>query len=204
MNVGEAIINFNRFDLLFLLFLFGMFVLGFMQGTIRRLLGLGSMLFSFLLAANLREVIGPFLAANWNQFPDEYAVMLGFLIVFIAATIAFSLIIQGFYHRQPLFQKYTFVDEVIGGILGVIQGAFFLGCIIVILDSYFLIPGAPQSAGELGILRSFFDFYTDSGTASLFRNQLIPGFYNIFGLFIPESLMQFYVSGPAPSTPPSS
>ena len=45
MNVGEAILNFNRFDLLFLLFLFGMFVLGFMQGTIRRLLGLGSMAF---------------------------------------------------------------------------------------------------------------------------------------------------------------
>ena len=55
MNVGEAILNFNRFDLLFLLFLFGMFVLGFMQGTIRRLLGLASMLFSFLFAANLRE-----------------------------------------------------------------------------------------------------------------------------------------------------
>ena len=198
MNIAEAIINFNRFDLLFLLFLFGMFVLGFMQGTIRRLLGLGSMLFSFLLAANLRGVIGPFLAENWNQFPDEYAEMLGFGIVFVASTIAFSLIIQGFYHRQPLFQKYTFLDEVIGGILGVIQGAFLLGCIIVILDSYFLIPGAPQTSGELPFLRSFFDFYNDSGTADLFRNQLIPGFYNIFGLLIPPELKQFYVSGPAP------
>ena len=98
MNVGEAILNFNRFDLLFLLFLFGMFVLGFMQGTIRRLLGLGSMAFSFLFAASLTNVVGPFLADNWNQFPNEYAVMLGFLIVFVAANIAFSLIIQGFYH----------------------------------------------------------------------------------------------------------
>jgi uncharacterized membrane protein required for colicin V production len=200
VNVGEAIINFNRFDLLFLLFLFGMFVLGFMQGTIRRLLGLGSMLFSFLLAANLRGVIGPFLAENWNQFPNEYAVMLGFAIVFVASTVAFSLIIQGFYHRQPLFQKYTFVDEAIGGVLGVIQGAFLLGCIIVILDSYFLMPGAPQSSGELPILRSFFDFYDPSGTAELFRSQLIPGFYNIFGLFIPEDLKQFYLSGPAPES----
>ena len=199
----DILSSINKFDLLVVLFAFGMFVLGYVQGTIRRVLGLASMLFSFLLAANLRDSVGSYLALNWNQFPDEYAVMLGFLIVFIASTIAFSLIIQGFYHRQPLFQKYTFVDEVIGGILGVIQGAFFLGCIIVILDSYFLIPGAPQSAGELGILRSFFDFYTDSGTASLFRTQLIPGFYNIFGLFIPESLKKFYVSGPAPSTPSS-
>ena len=196
MNVGETILNFNRFDLLFLLFLFGMFVLGFMQGTIRRLLGLGAMAFSFLFAANLTSVVGPFLAENWNQFPDEYAVMLGFLIVFVAANIAFSLIIQGFYHRQPLFAKYTFVDEVLGGILGVVQGAFLVGCLIVILDSYFLIPGAPQSGGELPFLRGFFDFYTTSGTAELFRTQLIPGFFNIFGILIPDNIQTFYSNPP--------
>ena len=196
MNVGETILNFNRFDLLFLLFLFGMFVLGFMQGTIRRLLGLGAMAFSFLFAANLTSVVGPFLAENWNQFPDEYAVMLGFLIVFVAANIAFSLIIQGFYHRQPLFAKYTFVDEVLGGILGVVQGAFLVGCLIVILDSYFLIPGAPQSGGELPFLRGFFDFYTTSGTAELFRTQLIPGFFNIFGVLIPDNIQFFYSNPP--------
>jgi uncharacterized membrane protein required for colicin V production len=196
VNVGETILNFNRFDLLFLLFLFGMFVLGFMQGTIRRLLGLGAMAFSFLFAANLTSVVGPFLAENWNQFPDEYAVMLGFLIVFVAANIAFSLIIQGFYHRQPLFAKYTFVDEVLGGILGVVQGAFLVGCLIVILDSYFLIPGAPQSGGELPFLRGFFDFYTTSGTAELFRTQLIPGFFNIFGILIPDNIQFFYSNPP--------
>ena len=196
MNFGEAILNFNRFDLLFLLFLFGMFVLGFMQGTIRRLLGLGSMAFSFLFAANLTNVVGPFLADNWNQFPNEYAVMLGFLIVFVAANVAFSLIIQGFYHRQPLFAKYTFVDEVLGGILGVVQGGFLVGCLIVILDSYFLIPGAPQSGGELPFLRNFFDFYTDSGTAELFRTQLIPGFFNIFGILIPDNVQTFYTNPP--------
>ena len=206
MNVGDAILNFNRFDLLFLLFLFGMFVLGFMQGTIRRLLGLGSMFFSFIIAANLSEVIGPFLAANWNQFPDEYAVMLGFGIVFVASSVALTLIIQAFYHRQPLFAKYTFVDEALGGILGVIQGAFLLGVIMVILDSYFLIPGAQVSTGELPFLRGFFDFYTDSATAELFRTQLIPGFYNIFGLFIPDQIENFYFSpgSPAPTPTPGS
>jgi uncharacterized membrane protein required for colicin V production len=200
VEVANAIVNFNRFDLLFLLFLFGMFVLGFMQGTIRRLLGLGSMLFSFIFAANLRDVIGPFLAENWTQYDDNYAVMLGFLIVFVAAAIAFALVIQGFYHRQPLFQKYTFVDEVIGGSLGIVQGAFLVGCIIVILDSYFLIPNAPQLSSELPFLRSFFDFYNDSGTANLFRTTLIPGFYNLFGLFIPDNLQSFYVSPAPPAT----
>jgi uncharacterized membrane protein required for colicin V production len=198
VNVGDAIVNFNRFDLLFLLFLFGMFVLGFMQGTLRRFLGLGAVLFSFLLAANLRDVIGPFLASNWNQMPDEYAIMLGFLIVFVAANVVFTLLIQAFYHRQPLFQKYTFVDEVLGGILGVVQGILLVGCVIVILDTVFLIPNIGQQ-GELPFLRGFFEFYTESATANLYRTQLIPGFYNVFGLLIPDGLQSFYYtpSGPA-------
>src|SRR5207247_7656127 len=98
-----------------------MFVLGYIQGTIRRVLGLASMLFSFLFAANLRDSLGDYLAQNWNDFPDEYAVMLGFGIVFVAATIAFTVVIQGFYHKQELFKRATVADEVIGGILGAIQ-----------------------------------------------------------------------------------
>jgi len=68
LNIAEFIRSFNLFDLLVILFLFGMFILGFIQGTVRRLLGLAAILFSFLLAANLREPLGNFLASNWTQF----------------------------------------------------------------------------------------------------------------------------------------
>ena len=193
MNIGDFITSINRFDLIVVLFLFGMFVLGFFQGTIRRLLGLASMLFSFLFAANMRDPLGNFLAANWNQFPDEYAVMLGFLIVFVAATVAFTLVIQGFYKHQPLFEKATFVDEVIGGLLGVLQGMFLIGCFIVILDSFFSIPTLPVSNTELPFLRDIHGFLDKSGTAELFRSRLIPGFYNVFGLLIPDDLKSFYI-----------
>jgi uncharacterized membrane protein required for colicin V production len=195
VNIGEFITSINRFDLLVVLFLFGMFVLGFVQGTIRRVLGLASMLFSFLFAANMRDPLGSFLAANWNQFPDEYAIMLGFGIVFVAATVAFTLVIQGFYKHQPLFEKATFVDESIGGVLGVIQGMFLIGCIIVILDSFFAIPTIPESSAELPFLRGFHGFFDHSATADLFRSRLIPGFYNVFGLIIPDQLKAFYVFG---------
>jgi uncharacterized membrane protein required for colicin V production len=193
VNIGEFITSINRFDLLVVLFLLGMFVLGFVQGTIRRLLGLASMLFSFLLAANLRDSLGAYLAANWNQFPDEYAVLIGFGTVFIAATIAFTLVIQGFYHHQPLFEKANFVDEVIGGFLGVIQGLFLIAFVIIILDSFFLIRTIPESGSELPFLRGFHQFLDDSTTAEIFRSRLIPGFYNVFGLLIPEDLKTFYI-----------
>ena len=194
MNIGEILSSINRFDLLVVLFLFGMFVLGFIQGTIRRVLGLASMLFSFLFAANLRDPLGGYLAQNWNEFPDEYAVMLGFGIVFIAATIAFTIVIQGFYHKQELFQKATFADEVIGGLLGIVQALFLVGCIIVILDSFFQIPTIPKTDNEFTWIRSLFDEMTKSGTAVLFRTRLIPGFITVFGLLIPIDIQRFYVA----------
>ena len=190
----DAIVSINRFDLLVVLFCFGMFVLGFVQGTIRRVLGLASMLFSFLFAANLREPLGGYLADNWNDYPDEYAVMLGFGIVFIAATVAFTIVIQGFYHKQELFKQASFADELIGGVLGIIQALFLVGCIIIILDSFFRIPTIPKTENEFAWIRALFDEMNKSGTADLFRTRLIPGFIAVFGLLIPTGLQKFYVA----------
>jgi uncharacterized membrane protein required for colicin V production len=190
----SGLLSVNRFDLLVFFLCFGMFVLGFIQGTIRRVLGIASMLFSFLFAANLRGPLGGYLAANWNQFPDEYAIMLGFGIVFVAATIAFTLVIQGFYHKQSLFKQATLADEIIGGILGVVQALLLVMCVIVILDSFFRITTLPKTDGELPQLRQFFDFMNQSATADLFRTRIIPGFISVFGLLIPQDLKAFYIA----------
>jgi len=194
VNIGEILSSINKFDLLVVLFLFGMFVLGFIQGTIRRVLGLASMLFSFLFAANLRGPLGGYLAQNWNDYPDEYAVMLGFAIVFVAATIAFTVVIQGFYHKQELFKRATFADEMIGGLLGIVQGLFLVGAIIIILDSFFQIPTIPISPNEFSWIRSFWETIDPSTTAQIFRSTLIPGFISVFGLLIPSDLQAFYVT----------
>ncbi len=194
MNIGDILGSINRFDLLVVLFLFGMFVLGFIQGTIRRVLGIASMLFSFLFAANLRGPLGGYLAANWNDFPDEYAIMLGFAIVFVAATIAFTIVIQGFYHKQDLFKRATFADELIGGALGIIQGMLLVGFVIIILDSFFRIPTIPQTTGEYPWLRTFWETLNGSSMADLFRSRLIPGFITVFGLLIPSDLQAFFVT----------
>ena len=192
MDIGSFLTSLNKFDLLVILAGFGMFVLGYIQGTIRRVLGLAAMLFSFLLAANLRDPLGGYLATQWNQFPDEYAMMLGFGIVFVAATIAFTLIIQGFYHRQALFKKNTLVDEVIGGLLGVVELLFFVGCGIVILDSFFTLPIPATPDTELGFLRSIWNEMNTSQTAILFRDTLIPGFVAVFGFVLPEFIKTLY------------
>lgn len=194
MDLGEFISSLTIFDLVFFLFLFGFFVLGFAQGTIRRLLGLAAVGFSFLFAANIRDPLGSFLAANWTQFPREYAYMIGFLTVFFAAWIAFTVTIQTFYTTQPLFEKYRFVDEVIGGILGVIEACLLLVIAIVILDSFFLIPGIPPSGNELHFVRGFWEYMDEAQVTAFFRENVLPVFFAIFGLFIPDDIEQL-VSG---------
>jgi uncharacterized membrane protein required for colicin V production len=190
LDFGEFLSSLTIFDLVYFLFLFGFFVLGFAQGTIRRLLGLAAVMFSFLLAANLRDPLGSFLAANWTQFPREYAYMLGFLIVFLTAWIGFTVAIQTFYTTQPLWEKYRFVDEVIGGILGVIEAGLLLVIAIVILDSFFLIPGIPPSGNELHFVRGFWEYMDAAQVTAFFRENVVPVFFAIFGLFIPDDIEQ--------------
>ena len=76
---GTAELNYeNLFDLLVLLLLVAGFVMGYLQGTIRRLLGIAQVLFSLVLAAQIRGPLGDFLVSNWTQFVPEYSRMLAF------------------------------------------------------------------------------------------------------------------------------
>ncbi len=197
MDIGEFIGGFTTVDLLLILYFLGFFVLGFAQGTIRRVIGIASILFSFLFAASLSEPLGTFLGNNWAQFSRQYAYMIGFGTVFIAAALAFALVVQGFYKSQPLFAKYRFVDEILGGILGIVQAGIILGAVIVILGSFFLIPGIAKDPQELLGLREIWTALETSKIADVFISTLIPGFILVFGLFIPSSIKVWFPSTPA-------
>jgi uncharacterized membrane protein required for colicin V production len=197
VNIAETIRSINPFDLVIILILFAFFILGFIQGTIRRLIGIAAILLSFILAANLREPLGDFLKANWRQFPAEYAVMVGFGTVFLAAIIASTLVIQTYYHKIPLFRRNTVIDEMLGGLLGVVQGMLMLGAVIIILDSFFALPGRPTRDNELPILRDVYEAYAPpakpaSATALIFRQTLVPGFLAVTGPVLPNGLRAFY------------
>ena len=121
--------------------------------------------------------------------------MLGFGIVFVAATIAFTLVIQGFYHKQALFKQATVADEIIGGLLGVVAGAVprrlrdrHPGLVLPA-------PGASRRRdGELPFLRELLGRrWTRRRRPSCSASRLIPGFIQVFGLLIPQDLQALYV-----------
>ncbi len=192
MDIGEFLNGFAGIDLVLILVFMGFFVLGFAQGTIRRLIGLAAVLFSFFFAANLADPLGQFLGANWTQFAKQYSYMIGFGTVFVASAIAFALVVQGFYRPQPLFEKARFVDEALGGILGLLQAAVILGATVIILDTFFRIPGIPQDPQELPLLRELWTALDGSQIVQAFRLTLIPAFIGLTGFLIPDTIQAFF------------
>ena len=199
MNIAEYIRSINPCDLVIVVFLFAYFIMWFIHGTLRKLVGVAAVLFSFILAANLRQPLGDFLKANWTQFPPDYAVMVGFGTVFVAAIISTTLVIQTYYPKTPLFPKYQVIDELLGGLLGIVQGAMILGAVIIILDTWFTIPGQPARDNELPGLRAIYEAYDPPGepisqTARIYREGLVPVFLAVTGPVMPDALRVFYPS----------
>lgn len=192
MDIGEFLSGFAAIDLVLILMFMAFFVLGFAQGTIRRLIGLAAVLFSFFFAANLADPLGQFLGANWTQFPKQYSYMIGFGTVFVASALAFALVVQGFYHPQPLFEQARFIDEILGGLLGLLQAAVILGATVIILDTFFRIPGIPPDPQELPLLRELWTVLDGSQIVQTFRVTLIPAFIGITGFLIPDTIQAFF------------
>lgn len=197
MDFGEFLAGFAAIDLVLILFFMAFFVLGFAQGTIRRVIGIASILFSFLFAASLSDPLGTFLGNNWAQFSRQYSHMVGFGTVFVASALAFALVVQGFYKSTPLFARARFADEIIGGLLGIVQAGIILGAVIVILGSFFLIPGIAKDPQELIGLRELWTALDSSKIVEAFQATFIPAFFSVFDLFIPDSIQVYFPSTPA-------
>jgi len=193
VDLGNFLGGISTVDLLIFLYFMAFFVLGFAQGTIRRLIGIASILFSILFTANIAEPLGAYLGQNWTQFSKEYSLMIGFGTVFLASAIAFALVAQGLYKSQPLFPKARFLDELIGGILGLVEAALIFGAVLIILDSFFALRGIAADPQELPFLRDFWTALDGSNAAVLFRDTLIPAFFAVFGFLIPDWLESRYI-----------
>ncbi len=178
-------------DLLVFFALFGMFILGFVQGIVRRVIGIASMLFSLVLASYLRDPIGNYLASQWVDQPPEYAKMVAFGAVFVAGVVASTVGIQWFYSATPLIPRYPVLEEIIGGLLGLFQGVIVLFAIFAVLDPFYTL-GKPATANELGLLRTVYDALDKSVTAQVMRDHVMPNVMAVFGAVFPPDVRSVF------------
>ena len=192
MDVVEFIKALNLFDLVVALFLFAMFILGYIQGAVRRVVGILTITFSFFLAAQLSVPLGSFLVKNWTYYPTEYSMMLGFLALFVAAVVAFFLIVQGTYSKTQILARHPIVDELLGGVLGVAQGLLVLMFLTIILDQYFLFAPSTAAVSEVPFLRPFWEAVNTSWFGALLHQTVIPNFISLVGFLLPTYVKATY------------
>ena len=178
------------FDLLIFLALLAMFVVGYAQGVIRRLLGIAAILFSLILASQLRQGLGAYLAQEWTAIAPAYSYMVAFGAVFVAAAVTLSLGIQITYRPAPLFPKYPVLDELLGGLLGVFEGILILVAILLILDPYYSLPEVSDTVGvgEFRLMRNLHEWLDPTLTAAILRDNLIPGLFLVLGALFPQDV----------------
>jgi uncharacterized membrane protein required for colicin V production len=178
------------FDLVILLGLLAMFILGYAQGVVRRLLGIAAVLFSLVLAAYLRAPLGAYLANEWTSIDDTYSFMVAFGAVFVATWLALTIGIQITYRPAPLFQRYPVLDEILGGLIGAIEGVLLVIVALLVLDPYYTQPAVRETVGigEFTALRTLFDFLDKSLTADILRHSVIPGIMGVVGFLFPQDV----------------
>lgn len=166
------------------------FFIGVMQGAIRRILGIISILFAFLVAANLRDPVGDFLAQNWTQFDRGYNRLIAFAVIFAVGAVALSILIQGFYKRTDLSAEHPIVDDIVGGLLGLLQGFLLLLLAVVIFNSYTL-PAA--QSGDVSQLRQAQDLLIhQSHIAGAMKDILAGPFVHLLGALLPSDLVAIF------------
>ena len=178
------------FDLVIFLALLAMFIVGYAQGVIRRLLGIGAILFAIVLGSYLRAPLGDYLANEWTNIDDTYSFMVAFGAVFAATAITLSIGIQITYRPAPLFQRYPVLDEILGGLLGVLEGFIILIALILILDPYFTQPKVRETVGlgEFTLLRTLFGYMDTSVTVDILRHSVIPAILAVVGFLFPQDV----------------
>ena len=180
----------SPFDLVILLALMAMFIIGYAQGVVRRLLGIAAILFSLIVAAQLRAPLGDYLTQQWEGIVPSYSQMVAFGAVFIAAAVTLSLGIQITYRPAPLFQRSPVLDEILGGILGVLEGFLILIAIILILDPHYNQPSvqAQVGTGEFTLLRDLHARLNESVVVDALRSNVIPALLTVFGILFPQDV----------------
>lgn len=178
------------FDLVIFLALLAMFVVGYAQGVVRRLLGIAAIVFAIILGAQLRAPLGQYLANEWTSIASSYSHMVAFGAVFFATAVTLSIGIQLTYRPAPLFPKYPVLDEILGGILGVVEGIIILVALFLILDPHYTQDTVRETVGlgEFTLLRSLHGFLDTTLTAAILRDNVIPVILALIGFLFPQDV----------------
>ncbi len=122
----------NLIDLIiFVIALIG-FILGFKDGFVRKLVGFVGFILAFVLAINFASALGKYLE---ETFAIEYYLseLIAGAIIFIGTVLLFAYLKRVIH---PFDKVNNLVNQIVGGVVGMIQILFFLSASLYILNVF--------------------------------------------------------------------
>ncbi len=183
--IEDLLSSATLFDIVVILVALGMFVAGWLQGTIRQLAGIAAFLVAFVLAGGLRDQLGDFLARNWVYYDRAFNLMIAWLGLWVALAVTFQIGLQSFYRRVVIHRRLVIVDEIVGGALGSLQVVLVAALLTIIFDSYYATINPPIVARDIRWAGEFSTLLDDSAIVGALRDGLIPGIEGLLRPLLP-------------------
>lgn len=182
-------------DVVLVGFIAGWIFGGWRTGLLRRLIGIGFMIISFVVSAYLRYPIGAIALTFFKNIPTSYANLVGYAIAF-PVILAGLHIASAFLLRKVSMTGITKeLDQVLGAVVGGVEGILIIAAAIVILDTYFGTGTTLHQYSGVGAIKSFTQAFNASTTVHLLRGSVVPAVLAILGPLLPKDIKTIVPSG---------
>lgn len=173
-------------DIVIILVLAAGFLIGFFQGVLRGALNIFAFAIAFLLAANLRDRFGAYLASQWTSYDQDYGHMLAFLIAAVIILVVLLVLIHMGTKGPKGVTSHPLLDDLLGGALGVVMALLLMGGLLIILTSYYG-PEAPIGlrAGATWSANLYHNLL-ESRIGVLVNDIIVPMLSLLFGSLVPD------------------
>ncbi|MEW6194724.1 MAG: CvpA family protein [Bacteroidota bacterium] len=122
----------NYIDYIIIIGLIIGFLLGFKDGFVRKIIGLIGLIAGVAFAFEFSDSLGNLLIPIFNK--DEYlSVVVAGIIIFLV-TILIASIVKRIVH--PIDKLNLFINQLIGGIIGIVQILFFLSAVLLFINIF--------------------------------------------------------------------
>jgi uncharacterized membrane protein required for colicin V production len=181
----------NIIDVLFILLFVGSLAIGFFHGMIRLAVLICAMYLSLVLASLYYTAVGEWLVRTFGsqRFVGQYVgftlvFFFGFLLLAAAGLYTFR------YARLPGGLQY--VDHVVGVVLGMLLGVFFIGTFAALLYNLMIVRGG--SSIDFPFMRSLGGAVANSFLLRYFAGDLLTLTYSILDPVLPEGARLIFIA----------
>jgi len=188
-------------DAVLVAFIAGWIFGGWRTGLLKRLIGIGFLIISFVVSAYLRYPIGAIAVTFFKGIPTSYANLVGYTIAFPVILAGLHLASGALLKRVSMTGITKELDQALGAVVGGIEGILIISAAIVILDAYFGTGTTLRQYSGLAALRSFTESFNASTTVHILRGSVVPVVLAILGPLLPKDIKSF-VPTALPSTLP--